>query len=456
MPQRDRTIGPWTIKGKLGEGGNAVVYVAERAGDPEVALKVLNATNVRREPYRRFVQEIGTLIKLGDFPGILPLIDSRLPEVPSKDDPAWLAMPRANLITGALEGQPLEAVIAAMREIADTLGRLARQHDLGHRDIKPQNLYHRNGAWLIGDFGLVAAPDLEELTRSGRPLGPAHFTAYEMIRDPANADPHPADVFSLGKTIWVLATAQRFPPLGHQPAATRGLSVADLRPHPHAAGLDRLIDRMTMVHPEARPQIDQIVADLDAWLSLAIEPVRVNVGEARRRLRVKLADQLTQEEKEETWKEQALEAVRLLQQLTVPINEALKDVHPRTEIDGIGDRYMQNMLRAHQFDQREDALFRWHRVSQISVGRPHMPWVVRFGRGLELDADGQITFRALIEVGLTEVMGGPRFNWESGARWAPVGSLELEKVLETAIGEAADQLPQALEVFIDNLGDRET
>jgi hypothetical protein len=58
MSERDKTIGPWTIKGKLGEGGNAVVYVAERRGEPEVALKVLNATNVHREPYRRFVRPL--------------------------------------------------------------------------------------------------------------------------------------------------------------------------------------------------------------------------------------------------------------------------------------------------------------------------------------------------------------------------------------------------------------
>jgi hypothetical protein len=164
---------------------------------------------------------------------------------------------------------------------------------------------------------------------------------------------------------------------------------------------------------------------------------------------------LTQEEKEESWKEQAQEAVRLLQQLTAPINDALKHVHPHAQIDVMGDRYMQNMLRAHQFNQSEDPLFRWHRVSQIALGHPHMPWVLRVGRGLELNPDGELTFRALIDVGHTTVMGGPRFNWESGPRSAPMGSVELEKVLATAIGEAADQLPRALEVFIDNLGDRE-
>jgi len=451
MPGQRRTIGPFTVTGKLGEGGNAVVYRAERSGDPDVALKVLNATNVHREPYRRFMQEIQTLEKLRDFAGVLQLIESHLPDSPSKDDPAWLAMPRATLIADALESQPLEAVIAAVRVVAGTLERLKREHGIGHRDIKPQNLYEMNGEWLVGDFGLVAAPDLDELTRTGKPIGPAHFTAYEMIRDPANADPHPADVYSLGKTIWVLATEQRFPPDGHQPAGTRDLSIADLRPHPHAPALDGLVDRMTMIHPEARPTIDQVVNDLDAWLTLAAEPVRVDLSQARQRLRAKMEKQLAQEDLEGIWKEQALDAVRLVQGLTEPLNDALKGVHPRAQIDMMAERYVQNMLRAEQFDQSEDSLFRWHRQSQIALGDPHMPWVVRFGRGLELQADGEIAFRALIEVGYTSVMGGPRFDWQSGVRSAPVGSVQLEKVLETAINDAAEQLPAALDVFIEHL-----
>jgi serine/threonine protein kinase len=453
MPSQRRTIGPFTVIGKLGEGSNAVVYRAERRGDPDVALKVLNATNVHREPYRRFVQEVQTLEKLRDFAGVLQLIDFHLPDSPSKDDPAWLAMPCATLIANALESEPLEAVIAAVRAIAGTLERLKREHGIGHRDIKPKNLYEMSGAWLVGDFGLVAAPDLDELTRSGKPIGPAHFTAYEMIRDPVNANAHPADVYSLGKTIWVLATEQSFPPDGHQPAGTRDLSIADLRPHPHAGVLDGLVDRMTMIHPEARPTIDQVAIDLDAWLALAAEPVRVDVGQARERLRAKIEKQLAQEDLEEIWKEQALDAVRLLQRLAEPLNQALKDVHPRAQIDMMAERYVQNMLRAKQFDQSEDSIFRWHRQSQIALGHPHMLWVVRFGRGLELQTDGELAFRALIDVGYTSVMGGPRFDWQSGARSAPVGSVQLEKVLETAINDAAEQLPAALDVFIEHVPD---
>lgn len=101
------------------------------------------------------------LQKLGDFPGVLPLLDAHLPERPKSTDRAWLA---------------------TLAEIAETLARLA-ERGAGHRDIKPGNLYELAGRWLIGDFRLVAGPDLVELTVSGKKLGPAHYTANELILD---------------------------------------------------------------------------------------------------------------------------------------------------------------------------------------------------------------------------------------------------------------------------------
>ena len=99
----------------------------------------------------------------------------------------------------------------------------------------------------------MALPDTDGLTAEGRPLGPAHYTAYEMIRDPSSADAHPADVYSLGKTLWVLGTDQRFPPEGHQPAGTRGFEIGDFRTHAHSGPLDQEVDLMTRIHPEERP-----------------------------------------------------------------------------------------------------------------------------------------------------------------------------------------------------------
>lgn len=55
-------VGPWTLGRCLGHGGNATVWEATRENrDAPVALKVINATRVEREPYQRFVREIGFL-----------------------------------------------------------------------------------------------------------------------------------------------------------------------------------------------------------------------------------------------------------------------------------------------------------------------------------------------------------------------------------------------------------
>ncbi len=253
-PALPARIGRWIIRGWLGGGGNAEVYRAVREGtDAEVALKVLNVQEARQEPYRRFVREVEFQQGLTIDDGVLPLIGANVPDEPTPEDQAWLAMPIATPIRAALAGEPLETVVDAVGTIANNLAKLAAERGVAHRDIKPGNLYSYDDQWLIGDFGLIDIPDLNDLTRQGRPLGPAHYTAYELTVDPTIPDARPADVYSLGKTLWVLATEQAYPPQGYQAAGVAGFAIADLRPHQRAAQLDQLIDTMTRLPREQRP-----------------------------------------------------------------------------------------------------------------------------------------------------------------------------------------------------------
>jgi hypothetical protein len=198
--QQRQTVGPWTLDEDLGGGGNGTVWKATRPGlATAVALKVLNVTKIEHESYRRFVREISFLRRQQGTPGLLPLLDSHLPDRPSKSDRPWLAMPIATPIAESLAGRTLPDVVEAVATIAGTLARMQADFDIAHRDIKPGNLYELDGAWLIGDFGLIALPNAETLTHDGRQVGPAHYTAYEMILSPKAARPHPADVYSLGK-----------------------------------------------------------------------------------------------------------------------------------------------------------------------------------------------------------------------------------------------------------------
>lgn len=449
-----RTFGPWTLYEKLGIGGNATVWKASRHDlDQRVALKVINTHRSGREPYLRFVREIEFLRSLDDPDGVLPLLDAYLPENPSKRDRPWLAMPIAIPIAEALRGQPLETVVSALAKIGGTLARLAEQHGVGHRDIKPPNLYELEGRWLVGDFGLIAVPDIEELTRTGRPLGPAHYTAYEMIRDAATADPLAADVYSFGKTLWVLATEQTFPPEGHQVAGTRQFSIADLRPHPHADSLDRLVDRATRIHPDQRPTMARVANDLHAWSELAAEPVALDVADIRTRLLERMSAELAAEDLLEQRREMALDTVRRMNELFAPLNGALRNVHPRAQIDISPDRYTQNILSTSDHSGAPEIVFKFQRLSQITSGPSYHIFALRLGRSVELTAEGELIFRSYVDVGNPREMGD-RFHWHSDACKAPVGSIEADNMLQEAIAKTGRKLTEGLEAFIENLPPR--
>ena len=269
----------------------------------------------------------------GASPGVLPLLEAHLPDAPSKADRAWLAMPIATPISVALDGRPLPDVVAAMASIATTLARLKQASGIAHRDIKPGNLYELDGEFVVGDFGLVSIPGADSLTGNGRQVGPAHFTAYEMIAAPSSADPHPSDVYSLGKTLWVLATGQRFPPEGHQPADTPQFSIADMCPHPRAYVLDQAIDRMTRLRPEERPTMFEVARDLAGWSTLVTETPALDISEARSRMMTKIARAMDEQNTLGEQKDMALAALRRLQELTAPINEELKRFHAGTQVE---------------------------------------------------------------------------------------------------------------------------
>jgi serine/threonine protein kinase len=447
-----QTVGPWTLQDPLGRGGNATVWVATRPELEPVALKLINTTKVEKEPYQRFVREIGFLREHQAVPGVLPLLDAHLPDQPSKADPPWLAMPVAVPIARALDGQPLPDIVAAVAAIADTLARLQRDFDIAHRDIKPGNLYELDGSWLIGDFGLVALPGAEPLTAEGRQVGPAHYTAYEMILNPTTADPHPADVYSLGKTLWVLATGQTWPPEGHQPVGTRGFEIGDFRPHPRAGVLDQEVDRMTRLHHEERPTKEQVARDLASWRELATEPVTFDVTEARARLRIKLQDEIAHQDTREQQKELAYAAVRRLQELTAPLNDGLKNLYERTRIDLQSDKLTKNLLKT-QHHYGQDLEFRWQRCTFVAPFDGPTSTTLRMSRCLELFDDGTLRLLLMVFVGPEGVMGTD-FDSQLEVRSAPVGSVEAEKMLEDGIMDLSEALTAGIDVFVEKQPDQ--
>jgi hypothetical protein len=137
---------------------------------------------------------------------------------------------------------------------------------MAHRDIKPENVYRHEDAWVVGDLGLIQIPDAESLTAGAGMLGPKYFLAPEMMVDPASAAGAPADVYSLAKTMWVLATGQRFPPPGQHLLSELAMRVSTYTPHPYGYQLDALLERATAFDPAARPAAREFRDELTAWL----------------------------------------------------------------------------------------------------------------------------------------------------------------------------------------------
>src|SRR4051794_39607192 len=118
----DMTIGPWTLVSKLGSGGNGQVWLAAHGEGTTAALKVLARTGGDR--WQRFSDEVEVMRRLGDEPGVLPLIDAHIPAAGSREK-AWLATPTATPAADALSDASLAEVVDAVRQYARTLARLA-------------------------------------------------------------------------------------------------------------------------------------------------------------------------------------------------------------------------------------------------------------------------------------------------------------------------------------------
>jgi DNA-binding beta-propeller fold protein YncE len=259
----------WTLESKLGSTQNSQVWKAERDGQTYAVKFLVGRGGGSR--YQRFRDEVAFLRDMTPPKGVLPLLDSSLPDRPTKEKPAWLAMPVARTVREALGAEPaIGDVVACIRDIASTLAELA-SGQIAHRDIKPANLFELDGDWLVGDFGLVTYPDKTPVTLPNAKLGPAHFVADEMITNPDTADPHPADVFSLAKTLWVLSVpGQTYPPAGQHRIDIESMTIGHWVYAPRVQQLDLLVERATSHASLLRPTMAEFGAELDAWLDSGV------------------------------------------------------------------------------------------------------------------------------------------------------------------------------------------
>src|SRR5215471_3130449 len=165
LPER---IGPYTITGKLGEGGMGVVYRANdtRLNRP-VALKMILDSGDDEDSRKRFLREAQAAARV-THPNICRLYD-----IGELDGRPFLVM---ELLEGESISErlqrgplPLEEALQVMLGILSALAALHRS-SIVHRDLKPSNVFLSTQGVKLLDFGLakpfVSPSGGEGLTRS--------------------------------------------------------------------------------------------------------------------------------------------------------------------------------------------------------------------------------------------------------------------------------------------------
>jgi predicted Ser/Thr protein kinase len=200
-----RHLGAFEILGRLGEGGQGVVYLGRSPeGDP-VAVKLLHARlSGDAEARARFLREVSVAQRVArfctasvlhaDLAGNQPYIVSEYVPGPSLRELVDREGPR--------RGAALE------RLAVSTATALAAIHRAGilHRDLKPANVLMGPEGPVVIDFGIARALDTPGATMTGDTLGTPSYLAPEQL---AGAAPAPAvDVFAWGVTIVFAATGR--------------------------------------------------------------------------------------------------------------------------------------------------------------------------------------------------------------------------------------------------------
>ena len=266
-----------------GRGGNGAVWEVDDGIGGRAALKYLHRT--RGDGPARFAREVEAMRSCSDVSGVMPIYDSDIdPAIPVQ----WYTMPLAeplSRVTSELDS--LQAIVQVCRSLASTLASL-HSRGYSHRDIKPENIFRLEGEWYLGDFGLVDHAESASLTPNDRKLGPTFYIAPEMLNSPANANGRAADVYSLAKLLWKLATGQNYPNPGRHDRYRPAMTISAWTEGEAAVPLDALIDSMTDEDPTVRPSMDVVGAELARWLergALQPEIAPLNLAEIADRLR---------------------------------------------------------------------------------------------------------------------------------------------------------------------------
>ena len=247
-------LGGHQLLGRLGEGGQGVVYLAEDESGLRVALKVLHDRGGTRDS---FLKEVSAARKVASFctAEILHVgEDDGLPYVVTEfiDGPSLREL---------VEGKGPQSGPALYRLAIGTATALAAIHQAGivHRDFKPGNVLVGSDGPRVIDFGVARSLDAT-VTAAGTVIGTPSYMAPEQLAGEVVGPA--ADVFAWGATIAYAANGR--PPYGHDtiPAVMNRIVKGKPDLGGLAGPLRDLVTQALAKDPAGRPQSRDVLLRL--------------------------------------------------------------------------------------------------------------------------------------------------------------------------------------------------
>ncbi|WP_344242874.1 serine/threonine-protein kinase [Actinocorallia libanotica] len=200
-------LGPYDIEGRLGEGGQGVVYLGRHAdGGQQFAIKLLHLESDDKAR-ARFLREVEVAKKVASF------CTARLYDVGADGDHFFTVseyVPGPSLQARVQEDGPLTG--AELERLAvGTATALVSIHQAGiiHRDFKPHNVLLGPDGPRVIDFGVAKATS-SSTTLTSKVIGTPSYMSPEQVEGD-EAGP-PSDVFCWASTMVYAATGE--PPFG--------------------------------------------------------------------------------------------------------------------------------------------------------------------------------------------------------------------------------------------------
>ncbi|MFF3442560.1 serine/threonine protein kinase [Streptosporangium sp. NPDC002721] len=252
-------LGSFELVGRLGEGGQGVVYLGRGPGGEQVAVKLLHhGLAGDPEARARFLREVSVAQRVARFCTAAVLH-------------ADLAGSRPYIVSEYVPGPSLRQLVdregprrgASLERLAvSTATALSAIHRAGilHRDFKPANVLMGPEGPVVIDFGIARALDSPGMTATGVAMGTPSYLAPEQL---GSGEVTPAaDVFAWGVTMVFAATGT--PAFGQDSIAVVINRILNAEPELGTleGPLRDLVAACLSKDPARRPTAEQLVSHL--------------------------------------------------------------------------------------------------------------------------------------------------------------------------------------------------